>query len=98
MREALVASDIIFWLTARMRYVSISSNVFKENYFHPEIDEQFEGYGFDVDELDPVSLSLSRFFRVGHENIHMIRSFLFMMSTRPREFGRMLKYGASDNW
>ncbi|KZP19865.1 hypothetical protein FIBSPDRAFT_555838 [Athelia psychrophila] len=100
MREAMLASGTIKWLTARMRYVSISSVVFKDNNFHDEIEAKFEEFDFDIDELDHVSLStsLSRIFRLGQENIHMIRSFLFMMAAHPRGFVRMLKYGASDDW
>ncbi|KZP16527.1 hypothetical protein FIBSPDRAFT_58443 [Athelia psychrophila] len=97
MREPMLASDIVFWLATRMRYVSISSVVFKENQFHTKIDAQFEQYGFDIDELDPAPLSLSRILRSGHENIHMIRSFLAMMATHPRGFVKMLRYGASDD-
>ncbi|KZP16567.1 hypothetical protein FIBSPDRAFT_865894 [Athelia psychrophila] len=81
-----------------MRHVSISYVVFKDNHFHSEIYAKFEKCDFDIDELDHVSPSLSRIFRLGHENIHMIRSFLFMMATHPRGFRRMLKYGASDDW
>ncbi|KZP02806.1 ARM repeat-containing protein [Athelia psychrophila] len=99
MREDMLASgDIVPFLTTRMQYVSISSGVFKDHHFHPEIDAKFEECHFDIDELDHVSLSLSRIFRLGHENVHMIRSFLAMMATQPRGFRRMLKYGASDDW
>ncbi|KZP16538.1 hypothetical protein FIBSPDRAFT_58514 [Athelia psychrophila] len=98
MREAILASQIIFWLTTRMRYVSISSVVFKDKHFHDKINAKFEECDFDRDKLGHVSLSLSKIFRIGHEDVRMIRSFLFMMATQPRGFMRMRKYGASDDW
>ncbi|KZP02865.1 ARM repeat-containing protein [Athelia psychrophila] len=98
MRKAMLASDIIFWLTTRMQYASISSGVFKDNHFHCEIYAKFEEYHFNIDKLDHVSLSLSRIFRRGHKNTHMMQSFLFMMATRPQGFVRMLNYGAMDDW
>lgn len=63
-----------------------------------DLEAKFAEYDLNIDGLEHVSLSLSRLFRLGHENIHMIRSFIYMMGTHPRGFVKMLKYGASDDW
>ncbi|KZP16555.1 hypothetical protein FIBSPDRAFT_865877 [Athelia psychrophila] len=102
MRKPMLASQIIFWLTTRMQHASISYAAFKDNNFHREIDAKFEEYDFDLDELairhSSLSTPLSEIFRFGHENIHMVRSFLAMIAGHPRGFVKMLRYGASDGW
>ncbi|KZP19879.1 ARM repeat-containing protein, partial [Athelia psychrophila] len=94
MREAMLASDIIFWLTTRMRDVSISHVALKSYHFHREIHAKFVEYGFNIDKLDhvPLSLSLSRIFRLGRKNNQMIHSLFSMAITDPKGFKNMVEY------
>ncbi|KAF7975881.1 hypothetical protein HWV62_8285 [Athelia sp. TMB] len=96
LRNEILATDIIETLVQRLKGVSISNAVFKDHFFHDAIESEFVKYG--VGDIERVSFSLRKIFRLSHENVNMIRSFLYMMLAHPRGFAKMLKYGNNNDW